>query len=61
MIKIDVGLKKIKTIFHISDVHIRTIKRLKNIEKYFQRFIKKLRREKMILLSIWVEILFTPN
>ena len=46
MTKIDVGLKKIKTIFHISDVHIRTIKRHKEYREVFSKVYKEIEKRK---------------
>ena len=40
MTKIDIGLKKVKTIFHISDVHIRTIKRHKEYREVYSKVYK---------------------
>ena len=44
MTKIDIGLKKIKTIFHISDVHIRTIKRHKEYREVFSKVYKEIEK-----------------
>ena len=46
MTKIDIGLKKVKTIFHISDVHIRTIKRHKEYREVFSKVYKEIEKRK---------------
>ena len=45
-IKIDIPLKKIKYIHHISDVHIRNLKRHAEYEQVFERLYKKIKQNR---------------
>ena len=44
--KIDIPLKKIKYIHHISDVHIRNLKRHAEYEQVFERLYEKIKQNR---------------
>lgn len=46
MKQIDIGITKIKSIYHIGDVHIRTLKRHKEYRQVFRRLFKQIRDTK---------------
>ena len=44
--KVDIPLKKIKYIHHISDVHIRNLKRHAEYEQVFERLYEKIKQNR---------------